>query len=63
MLSPDTVYPLVLAWVQALGAVPQRAAAHALAQRLTALLLGQSLAPASLMRTLPSRPTVPARQR
>jgi hypothetical protein len=27
------------------------------------LLLGQSLAPASLMRTLPSRPTVPARQR
>ncbi|MHB8577211.1 MAG: transposase family protein [Dehalococcoidia bacterium] len=63
MLAPDTVYPLLLAWVQALGAVPHRAAARALAQRLSALLLGQSLAPASLLRTLPSPTTVPARQR
>jgi hypothetical protein len=63
MLSPETVYPLLLAWVQALAVAPQPAAATALAQRLTALLLGQSLAPASLMRALVSAPGVPARQR
>jgi hypothetical protein len=63
MLASDTVYPLVLAWLQALGAVPHAAAARSLAARLTALLLGQSLAPASLARALPSRIPVPARQR
>ena len=63
MLSPATVYPLLLTWVQALGVVPHATAAPALAHRLTALLLGQSLAPANLMRTLTSPLHSPARQR
>jgi DDE family transposase len=63
MLSSTTVYPLFLAWVQAVGVAPHVSGARALASRLSALLLGQSLAPAALMRTLLSPIAVPARQR
>lgn len=63
MLSPEIVYPLLLAWVEALGAVPHATARAALAHRLSAVLLGQSLAPASLMRALLSPERVPARHR
>src|SRR5579864_8312341 len=50
----------MLCWVQVLGAPPAHTA-RALAARLTALHCGQSLAPASRMRTLPSPPIVRAR--
>lgn len=65
MLSAPALYRLVLPWVTALGIIPARhpAAGPALAQRLTALLLGQSLRPSTLMRSLLSPPSVPARQR
>jgi len=57
------VYPVILAWVQALdGPAPPHATA-ALAQLLTALLLSQSLRPSALMRALLSPVPVPARQR
>jgi hypothetical protein len=59
------LYPLVQAWLQALPApLPNHPAAlSALAQLVTALLLGQSLRPTALMRALPSPLPVPARQR
>jgi hypothetical protein len=62
MLTPSEVYPLVLGWVQALGAPPQAAAELALAQLLTALLVGQSVRPAALMRALLSLEGGSARQ-
>lgn len=63
MLSPDQVYPLVAAWVRAVANVPQATACAAVAQLLTALLLGQSLHASVLQRTLASPTPVPARQR
>lgn len=63
MLSPQTLYPLVLLWVQALRCCPHRTGQHTLATLLTALLTAQSLGRAALMRALVSPPPVPARQR
>jgi hypothetical protein len=62
MLTPPEVYPLVVAWLQALGGPPHQTALHALAQLLTALLVGQSLRSASLMRALLSLEGGSARQ-
>src|SRR3989442_3490899 len=63
MLSPAEVYPLVQDWLHAMGVVPHRTAGAALAQLVTALLVGQSLRPSALMRALLSPSAVPARQR
>jgi hypothetical protein len=63
MPSPMELYPLVQAWLQALGGPPQPAAQCALAHLVTALLVGQSLRPSALMRALLSPTPVPARQR
>src|SRR5918912_1244544 len=65
MSSSMELYPLILAWVQALPAVQSThpAALRALAHLLTALLVGQSLRPTALMRALLSPLPVPARQR
>src|SRR3989442_9929829 len=63
MLSPAEVYPLVQDWLHAMGVVPHRTAGAALAQLVTALLVGQSLRPSALMRALLSPHAVPARQR
>jgi hypothetical protein len=63
MLSSQEVYPLVLAWLQALEICPQRAARAALTHLVVAVLNGQSLRPSALMRALLSPVPVPARQR
>src|SRR5579859_3959706 len=63
MLSPSELYPLVVTWLQALGAPDRPAALVALAQVVVALLHGQSLRPSALMRALLSPTVVPARQR
>src|SRR5579871_1812480 len=63
MLSSYEVYPLVLAWLQALEICPQRAALAALGHLVVALLMGQSLRASALMRALLSPLPVPARQR
>lgn len=63
MLSPRTLYPLVLLWVQALGGCPHRTGQQALAALLTALLTAHSLQRTALMRALVSPLPVPARQR
>jgi hypothetical protein len=63
MLSPVEVYPLVQDWLRAMGAVPHATGRAALAQQVTALLIGQSLRPSELMRALLSPEAVPARQR
>lgn len=63
MLTPTAVYPRLLRWVQALDMTPSAVTAQALAARVTALWCGQSLAPASLMRMLPSPTMVRARAR
>jgi hypothetical protein len=59
------LYPLIQSWLQALPATrPLHAtAARAMAQLVTALLVGQSLRPTALMRALVSPLPVPARQR
>jgi hypothetical protein len=62
MLSLAELYPLVLDWLQALG-VSHATTRAALAAPLSALLVGQSLHAAGLVRTLLSSPAVPARQR
>jgi hypothetical protein len=62
MLSLAERYPLALTWLQALG-LPHATARAALAAPLSALLVGQSLHAAVLMRTLLSPSAVPARQR
>ncbi|HEY7061888.1 MAG TPA: hypothetical protein VII06_10430 [Chloroflexota bacterium] len=62
MLTPPEVYPLVVAWLQALDGPAHRTALHALAQLLTALLVGQSLRSAGLMRALLSLEGGSARQ-
>ncbi len=63
MLSPQALYPVVVAWLQALGAPAQPAATVALAQLVVALVTAQSLRPTALMRALLSPVPVPARQR
>jgi hypothetical protein len=63
MLSPTELYPLVLTWLQALAPAAHRTTLPALAHLVTALLIGQSLRPSSLMRALMSPQPVPARQR
>jgi hypothetical protein len=60
--SPQ-VYPLVRAWLQGLGVTVHTTSVPALARLVTALLVGQSLRPATLLRALLSAPAVPARQR
>src|SRR5579863_4336492 len=60
--SPQ-VYPFVLAFLQALGLTRHRTSLLALARLVSALLVGQSLRPASLLRGLLSSPAVPAAQR
>jgi hypothetical protein len=63
MLSPQELYPLVYAWLQAMGVAEHAAVRRALAHLVVALLHGQSLRPARLMRALLSPVPVPARQR
>src|SRR5947209_2022968 len=63
MLSPHALYPLVLSWLQALEVCGHPAALVALTHLVVALLCGQSLRPAALMRALLSPVPVPARQR
>jgi hypothetical protein len=63
MLSPYELYPFVLLWMQALEVTPSSAAMTALTHLVVALLSGQSLRPAALMRALLSPKPVPARQR
>jgi hypothetical protein len=63
MPAPSELYPLVLLWLQAQELTSHRAATAALAQLVTALLVGQSLRPSALMRALLSPEAVPARQR
>src|SRR5947209_5094690 len=63
MVSPQVLYPLVVAWLQALGAPRHPAATAALAQVVVALLHGQSLRASAVLRALLSPAPVPARQR
>jgi len=65
MLSPTALYPLVVAWLQALDVCPHPVALAALAHLVTALLHAQSLKPSALMRALlsPTETPVPACQR
>src|SRR5919199_3314140 len=63
MLSPYELYPFVLLWMQALEVTSSSAAMTALTHLVVALLSGQSLRPAALMRALLSPKPVPARQR
>src|SRR5438067_10133110 len=58
-----SLYPLLEAWLAALGVAPHRTGRRALAHLLTALLMAQSLQPTRLMRALLSPLAVPARQR
>ena len=62
MLSSSELYPLVVAWLQAMDAAAHPAAVVALAHLVVALLRGQSLRPSALMRALLSPTAVPARQ-
>src|SRR5215207_11071854 len=62
MLSPAGLYPYVLTWLVALGVCRHATAARSLAFLVTALLVGQSLRPAVLLRTWLSPSPVPARQ-
>jgi hypothetical protein len=62
MLTPTAVYPLVVDWLQAVGGPTHQTALHTLAQLLTALLMGQSLRSAALMRALLSLEGGSARQ-
>jgi hypothetical protein len=63
MLTPLEVYAVVLAWLQALGVASHATAQASLAALVSALLVGQSLRSAALMRALPSPGAVPARPR
>ena len=63
MLAPAELYPAVHLWLQLVGAVPHAAGLASVAHLVTALLIGQSLRPASLARTILSHAGVPARQR
>ena len=63
MPAPTAVYAAVLSCLQALGVARHRTAQAALAQVVSALLLGQSLRPSVLARALSSPQVVPARAR
>lgn len=63
MLAPAELYPVVQVWLQGVGAVSHAAGLGSVAQLVTALVIGQSLRPARLARTIMSTPGVPARQR
>jgi hypothetical protein len=63
MPTPAELYPVVLPWLQALEPVRHASSLAALAHLVSALLVGQSLRPSTLMRALLSSPAVPARQR
>ena len=63
MPSPAELYPLIVAWLQALDLARHPLAVSSLAQLVSALLVGQSLRPSALMRALVSPGAVPARQR
>lgn len=63
MPAPTLLYTLVFDWLQAMACPLHRTACRALAAHVTAVLIGQSLRPASRMRALLSAATVPARQR
>src|SRR5690242_4300841 len=63
MPSPLELYPLVVAWLQALEITPHPTALVALAELVAALLAHQSLRPSALMRALLSPVAVPAAQR
>ena len=52
MLPSTELYPLVVAWLQALGVAPHATALRSLAGVLTATLLAQSVRPSALMRAL-----------
>jgi len=63
MLPPETLYEVLLRWVEALGLTMHASARPALAGLLSAVLIGQSLRPAALMRALWSPTPLPARAR
>jgi hypothetical protein len=63
MLTAPELYPLLLLWLQSLGAIPHATARAAVAELVTALLVQHSLVPTALMRALLSSPATPARQR
>jgi len=63
MLAPAELYPAVRRWLQVVGAVPHATGLASVAHLVTALLISQSLRPASLARTILSHAGVPARQR
>src|SRR5207237_2937774 len=54
MPSPAELYPLIVAWLQALDLARHPLAVSSLAQLVSALLVGQSLRPSALMRALVS---------
>ena len=63
MSSPEAVYPVVVRWIEVVMGPGQRVAQTALAQLVVALLGGQRLTAAGLMRAMLSDAAVPARQR
>lgn len=63
MPSSAELYPLIHAWLQAMGITSHPTALASLAHVVTALLVGQSLRSTALMRALLSPVPVPARQR
>jgi len=63
MPVPGELYPVVLTWLQASAGPSHATAVAALGHLVCALLSGQSLHPAVLMRALLSPTAVPARQR
>src|SRR5262245_9943130 len=63
MSSPEAVYPVVVAWIEAVVGPGHALAQAALARLVTALLVSQRLTASALMRSVLSDPTVPARQR
>lgn len=62
MPAPQVVYPVVVRWIEAVIGPGQGIAHHALARLVLALVQGQRLTAASLVRASLSITTVPARQ-
>jgi hypothetical protein len=62
MPAPQAVYPVVVQWIEVLLGPGQGVAQRALAHLVVALLCGQRLTAASLLRASVSATTVPARQ-
>lgn len=63
MLAPAELYPAVMVWLQAMGAVPHASGLASVAEVVTALLIAQSLRPSALARAVLSPVTVGARHR